>query len=44
MIINHRMGRYAASLDIKKAYRQIKVSYKDSMVQGSIEKRRNGNL
>ena len=35
-IINHRMGKYAASLDIKKAYRQIKVSYKDSMLRLSI--------
>ena len=35
-IINHRMGRYAASLDIKKAYRQIKVSYKESILRLSI--------
>ena len=35
-IINHRMGKYAASLDIKKAYWQIKVSYKDSMLRLSI--------
>ena len=35
-IINHRLGKYAASLDIKKAYRQIKVSYKDTMLRLSI--------
>ena len=35
-IINHRLGKYAASLDIKKAYKQIKVSYKDSMLRLSI--------
>jgi len=35
-IINHRMGRYAASLDIKKAYRQLLVSYRDSMLRLSI--------
>ena len=35
-IINHRMGKYATSLDKKKAYRQIKVSYKDSMLRLSI--------
>ena len=28
-IINHRLGKYAASLDIKKAYRQLLVSYRD---------------
>ena len=32
-ILNHRMGKYAASLDIKKAYRQIKVSHRDSMLR-----------
>ena len=32
-ILNHRIGRYAASLDIKKAYRQIRVSYRDSMLR-----------
>ena len=30
------MGKYAASLDIKKAYRQIKVSHRDSMLRLSI--------
>ena len=35
-IINHRMGKYAASLDIKKAYRQLLVSYRDSMLRLSI--------
>ena len=30
------MGKYAASLDIKKAYRQIKVSYLDSLHRVSI--------
>ena len=31
-IINHRLGHYAASFDIKKAYRQIRVSNKDAML------------
>ena len=35
-ILNHRMGKYAASLDIKKAYRQIRVSHRDSMLRLSI--------
>jgi len=30
------MGKYAASLDIRKAYRQLLVSYKDSMLRLSI--------
>ena len=30
------MGKYAASLDIKKAYRQISVSHRDSMLRLSI--------
>ena len=34
--INHRLGHYAASLDIKKAYRQIRVSNKDAMLRLSL--------
>ena len=30
------MGKYAACLDIKKAYRQLLVSYRDSMLRLSI--------
>ena len=32
-ILNHRMGKYSASLGIKKAYRQIKVSHRYSMLR-----------
>ena len=35
-IINHCIGQYAASLDIRKAYRQIRVSNKDAMLRLSI--------
>ena len=35
-IINHRLGQYAASLDIKKAYRQLRVSERDAMLRLSL--------
>ena len=35
-ILNHGIGQYAASLDIRKAYRQIRVSQKDAMLRLSI--------
>ena len=35
-IINHRIGQYAASLDIRKAYKQIRVSNRDAMLRLSI--------
>ena len=35
-ILNHRIGQYAASLDIRKAYRQIQVSQRDAMLRLSI--------
>ena len=35
-IVNHRIGQYAASLDIRKAYRQIRVSERDAMLRLSV--------
>ena len=35
-IINHRLGQFAASLDIRKAYRQIRVSNRDAMLRLSL--------
>ena len=35
-IINHRIGQYAASLDIRKAYRHIRVANRDAMLRLSI--------
>ena len=35
-IINHRLGHFAASLDIWKAYKQIRVSNKDAMLRLSL--------
>ena len=35
-ILNHRLCKYAASLDIRKACRQIKVTYRDSLLRLSI--------
>ena len=32
-IINQRIGQYATFLDIRKAYRQIRVSEKDAMMR-----------
>ena len=35
-IINHRLDKFAASLDIRKAYRQIRVSNRDAMLRLSL--------